>query len=635
MDDRVAKLDLDALPDYWDFYRRVLRGEIPGTPKAIFNMALREAEDYLVRQHDPGFSFYFDGENALRALAYYRRFPFPDDEKAGLPWDLEPWQQAFLTSMGSWKVKRRPSHRRYQRVLLMVGRKSGKTALAALVAVVRLITAPRGQGELYSIATKKDQSGLSLRAAAKMLRHMGNNHPLTRRVRIMVDGIYHKKIDRRGNEEIRHWKNLSRDARGAEGLAATVCVLDEAAAVENTELVNSLWHSMRGRASPLMLCVTTAQPVFKSKFMTWKMVLEDGFEKPEKADQRMFGFLFSADRLPRETDDELFERLRTHPETWKGMLPNLGVSHHQDMVERDFRDGELNPYERADMLLKTFCVFTGSGDDKFIEPAIWDESPQDVVKEGRVFFGVDIGLTSDFSSVCVLWDNGAGYFSAEVKCFVPEAGYDSANSELKPIYQAAINAGELEICGDAVLDFPAFTESLISLCRAYRPQMVGIDPYRAQEVIESTMKAGFECGRIYQGYKLSEPIGRLERLILAGRLRMAPNKLMRWMAANTRRKIKGQQVALYKPNEAFKIDGVMALLYAVHVSSQGNTKVSTFREVTEEEYNEDGTRREDAPDPGDASEAEREAEEAARLELEEQDEFADPFDAAYRDMMGG
>lgn len=613
------------------YYAQVLRDEIPGVPKAIKNMARREAEDFLVRQHKPGFPFYFDVAQAEKTMKFYRQFPFPDAEWAGRPWVFEPWQEAFLTSLGVWRLKAKPRERRYNRALLLVGRKTGKTAMAALAATGRLLTAPKGQAEIYSIARQLDQAALSLNMAEKMLLHMGTSHPLLKHVSVYPGKrIVHEVIGRDGKvEEIRKWRALTKDHKSIEGVGASMCVLDEAAYVTNNDLISSIWQSMRGRESPLMLCVTTAQAEYNTRFLAWKGLLEEGFENPADADQRLFGFLYSADRLPRETDDELFERLRTSPHLWKGMLPNLDVSHTKSMVEQDFREGKSSPLARTEMLLKTFNVFTNSAVDKFIELSVVDALPSGPVREGRCILGLDVGEKSDFTSAVFLWDNGDERYSAVVKSFCPQVAFNRASEEIKLIYRAAIDTGELQICGDAVLDFQEFIPALIEMCQENKVQLAGIDPAKALEVIEALEGINIECVKIYQGFKLSGPIGRLERLLHQGHLRLDKGVLLRWMFANCRRKQRGALVMIDKPAKHLKIDGVMALIDAIHAAAQGKSKVGYFTEVALSSV---GASFREAQ--GEISAEELEAMEAARQAQEEQEENMDPFERAYREMTG-
>ena len=565
---RKRKPDLDALPSCLAWYGEVLTGRVAAN-KAIRQMAEREANDFLYRQRRDDFPYVFHVDLAERALAFYRLLPFVSGERAGQSFQIENWQAAFFSSLTGWRMKGDVKVRRYLRAILQVPRKSGKTFMAACYGLRELIASPSGGAEVYSLATKVEQASLSIDVAKKMITRLGREHPMTRRVHCYSDGI---EIVRGG--ESRWWKALSSRAKGIEGVGASLAIIDEAALIENRALISSIQESGRGRRSPMTLYISTAQDVHQSPYLEVKGLLEQGLDGGE-ADERLFGLVFTIDREPRESDDEMFMRIAETPDLWRASNPNLGISHYVEHIESDMRDARLNPAMRAEVLLKTFNVFVNASSEKFLELSAWDACGQGK-REGVLYAGIDIGIAADFTSLALVWDHGTGKYTGEVKCFAPRVALEKVTAENRSVFQAAIDAGELVIMGERALDMAAFCVHLLNLCKAEGVSVIGIDPWMASDVVDACEGAGHEILAIKQGTMLTMGIYRLEQLIAEGRFQQAgKNRLLRWMVANARRVEKRGLVMLEKPAYEKKIDGVMALVNAVLVSAHGRSRVAT------------------------------------------------------------
>jgi len=81
----------------------------------------------------------FEVALARRAIAFFHdMLVFVEGERAGEPFDLEPWQAAIVGNLFGW-IDVTTGHRRFREAFVFVGRKNGKTALAAGIALYLLL----------------------------------------------------------------------------------------------------------------------------------------------------------------------------------------------------------------------------------------------------------------------------------------------------------------------------------------------------------------------------------------------------------------------------------------------------------------------------------------------------------------
>src|SRR6187399_1929273 len=87
---------------------------------------------------------------------------------AGQTFNLRPWQRSIVKRLFT---KRRDGLRQYRTALVMMPRKSGKTELAAALAIYFLLADGETGAEVYSAASDRDQAGLVFGVAAQMVRN--------------------------------------------------------------------------------------------------------------------------------------------------------------------------------------------------------------------------------------------------------------------------------------------------------------------------------------------------------------------------------------------------------------------------------------------------------------------------------
>jgi phage terminase large subunit-like protein len=158
---------------------------------------------------------------------------------------LRPWQKELVKRI----FARDPDGGLRARVALVgTPRKSGKSALASMLALYSLIAEGIDGGEVVVAAAEKEQARIIFGEARRMV----ESSELSEMCTVYRDAIF---VPSTGSV----MKVLSAEAYSKEGLNISRCILDEAHAHKNRELFDVLSLSMGNRGKlAQMLAVTTA-----------------------------------------------------------------------------------------------------------------------------------------------------------------------------------------------------------------------------------------------------------------------------------------------------------------------------------------------------------------------------------------
>ena len=103
---------------------------------------------------------WFDSAEAAAAIDFWEICPHLKGDRAQKREDirLEPWQKFVIGSVYGWK--RKDGRRRFKVSWVELARKNGKTTMVYPAVLHALVLDDEEGGEVYSVATKKDQARL-------------------------------------------------------------------------------------------------------------------------------------------------------------------------------------------------------------------------------------------------------------------------------------------------------------------------------------------------------------------------------------------------------------------------------------------------------------------------------------------
>ncbi len=545
---------------YIDYARAVASGEQPAG-KYVSLEVDRFLED-LGRVGDDDFEWTFDAEKAERYIGFIQQFLVHTRGKwAGKPFVLSPWQQYFVANIFGWEQKEK-GYRRFRTALLFVARKSGKTQLAAGIAIAMAVLDNEAAGEYVFAASKKDQAKIAFDEVSRILRKCPKgvrNRFQTRRHEVFApnDGIM---------------KALSSDANTLDGLSLHLGVLDEYHSQKTSDLWNVLKSSMGSRENPLMLAITTAgflpDGPCATAMATGKQVLEG-----RKQDDRTLAMIYQID------DDDDWQ----DPEIWVKANPGLGDSISLDYLLSQATQAK-NIGGRAVVEFQTkHCNLFTAGSDIWIQPEIWDKQVEDTwrpKKGADCYAGLDLASVSDLSALALLFPRPDGSWYTEVHHFVPEDAIKRRLEQDETSVYAEMAENEfVHITEGNVTDYAEirkFVTGVIikdnkveqlpgSIAEDYNLIGLAYDRFNSSQLVIDLIGDGITATPHGQGFvSMSQPTKEIERMCLDGELWHADDKLLAWEVGNVF--IQMDPAGNVKPNKekaADKIDGVVAMAMSV------------------------------------------------------------------------
>lgn len=283
----------------------------------------RIADTLMEKYLNPG-EFHFDLEIANRHIEFIERFCKLPTGKLGQSLRLELFQKARLQSIFGFVDDN--NLRQYNEVLIIEGRKNGKTTETAAIELDMLMNDKEGAPQIYNVATMLDQARLGFNAANKMR---------------MQSPLLKKHIRKRAADlycamNMGFIKALASNTNSLDGLDTHCGVIDELAAIKNRDIYDLVKQSMGAREQPLLFCITTngfvREGIFDSQYQYASDVLFD-----RGRNNRFLPFIYELDHID-EWDRE---------ECWIKANPGLGtvksIDYLRQMVQKAKDDESFKP----------------------------------------------------------------------------------------------------------------------------------------------------------------------------------------------------------------------------------------------------------------------------------------------------
>ena len=173
--------DYNPIIEYWKWINlnRKNRRRTSKKVHKVYNELVRIINDPKSEwEYDP-----VKGNHAIEFIENYCRHS--KGKMGGKPFILELWQKALVAATFGM-VHKIDGTRKFQEVMLVVGRKNGKSTLAAAVGLYLQMADGEPGAEVYACATKKDQAKIIWLEAKRMVR---KSPTLRKRMKTLVAEI--------------------------------------------------------------------------------------------------------------------------------------------------------------------------------------------------------------------------------------------------------------------------------------------------------------------------------------------------------------------------------------------------------------------------------------------------------------
>ena len=505
-----------------------------------------------ITEEDETHTYVFDIKKGNRPIEFIERFCKHSKGKwAGKPVILELWQKAFIQALFGF-VDNETGLRKYQKSILFVARKNGKSTLAAGIGLYMLTSAGEGGAEVYSVATKKEQAKIVWEEARRMVK---KSPALFKRIRTLIKGLFYDNTES-------FFKALASDSNSLDGLNSFYVIADEIHAWKDKNLIDVMYDSMSGREEPIFSEFSTMGTVRENVFDNEYEYGSDLIETFEKTgvmkDERILFIIYELDN-PKEIEKE---------ECWYKPNPGLGTIKNVNILRDKVKTASNNPNELPNLLCKDFNIRQNDQDKWLTYEVIHNTATfsDNEIYDTYAIGGVDLSSTTDLTcATLIVVKNGIRYVKQQY--FIPTQKLEYKINDDKIPYDKWEKRGLVTLCEGAKIDYCDVTQWFLKMQDDLKINTlwVGYDPWNTQYWVEEMKNYGFEMYEVRQGAKtMSNPMKQLEADLVDKVVNYNNNPILEWCLMNTSvkrddndniRPVKGQK-------QRARIDGAVSLIIA-------------------------------------------------------------------------
>lgn len=529
-----------------EYGTQVLDWKIPSCEKIK-----REYEKLLNDIEHPG-RWHFDEQRALRPVQFIEKFCKQSQGTIGEPIRLMPFQKAMLEA--AYGFVDDEENRRFQEILMVVGRKNGKTTLLSCINLFMLMADGEGAPECYTIATAKDQAKKGFNECLNMARQS----------RVLSKHLKKRQSDIYCPQNFGFIKALASNTDSLDGLNGHCIVIDELHAIKNRDIYDLMKQSMSARRQPMLWCITTngfvRDSIFDSQYQYASGVIDGSV-----VDDRFLPIIYELDSRAEWTK----------PDMWVKANPGLGTIKDADKLRGNVEKAKADDTFLPTVLVKDFNLKENASSAWLS----WDELeckeriPDDAVFKYGIG-GMDAADSVDLNAarmICKRPDDPKLYTYSMY--WIPERKLEMAKDRRMPDdvpYDIWAARGLLRIVPGNRVDKQVFLDWFVEMRdkKDIYPLYIGYDPWHIDESLLNKFQSEFGRGvmiPVRQGVAtLSQPMKDMKAEFQAHNIIYDDNPIDKWCLANTYVKtdINGN-IQPHKGNSAIKrIDGTAALLDA-------------------------------------------------------------------------
>lgn len=503
------------------YYGKMISGEIVVSDK------IRRTYKHLVEKiHDKNSKYIYDDKKARFVIDFIQTFCRHSKGKwGGKPVILELWQKAATAALFGF-VNKETGFRQYRQMILIVGRKNGKSTWATCLGLYLLIADGESGPEIYSAATKKDQAKIIWNEAKRMIQ---KSPSLKRKCKCLVSSIRTPF-----NEGI--FEPLGADSDKQDGLNVQGALIDELHAIKDKNIYDVLVDGMTAREQPLCIITTTAgmvrDNIYDLKYEECEQLI-NGYDdsRPEAwHDETVLPLVYELDKREEWTD----------PACWQKANPSLGSVKDVQQLATKVAAAKNNALLVKNLLCKDFDVRETGGDAYFTFDELNNEATYDI-KDLNPKYGIggfDLSETTDLTCATMLFMvPGDDHIYVKQMYWIPEELLEKRVHEDQVPYDIWKKKGWLQTS-------PGFRNDYRLILQWFIDEMekddiylfkCGYDRWSASYLVQSmTERFGEEIMvPIAQGKKtLSSPMKNLKADLAAKKIVYNNNPILKWCMVN-------------------------------------------------------------------------------------------------------
>ena len=538
--------------------------------------------EYLVKGIEER-RFLFDIKKANRAVSWIETHCFhTEGPMAPGALKLELWQKAFISAI--FGIVDDTGARQFWEVLLVVGRKDGKSLMASGIADYIFREAGGYGAKIFCLAPKLEQADIVYNNAWQMITLDPEYQALkeycaerdAHNARINDDSMLPKK--RRSDLSIAGTnstlKKIAFAAKTSDGFNPSLCICDEIAAWEGDKGLKQyevMKSGMGARAGEALLISMTTSGYVNDSIYDELMKRSTRFLLGDSNEKHLLPVIYMID----------------DPEKWNDInelrksLPNLGVSVSVDYIlnEIDVAEGSLS--KKAEFLTK-YCNIKQNSSQAWLRTTDVEKNftnlPLQIEDFTRCYCvgGLDLSQTTDLTAALIVIEK-AGKLYGFAHFWMPSEKVEEATARDGLPYMAYVKRGFLSLSGDNFVDYKDCMKWFTDLIEKWKiyPLKVGYDRFSATYLVQEMKAYGVQMDDVYQGENLTPVINEVEGLIRDGTFDFGDNDLLKVHFLNSAIKLNNEtnRKKLIKIGATNRIDGMAALLDAMTVRQKWSAEI--------------------------------------------------------------
>lgn len=527
--------------------------KIPAVTLSSDSSALGEIPGYDPKR-DAG-DCWFDADAAQRALDFFPEcLNHVEGELADTPFYLSAYQLPIIGNLFGWK--RLDGTRRYRTVFIEVAAKSGKTPLAAAIALYLWICDREAGAQVINFSYTREMALLLWRWTRGFV---DKDSELSKRVKVYT-AAHSMQLKSDINSTFR---TLALEERSAHGLNLHGAVCDELHAIKDEGLISVIKTRFSSRRQPVLVFITTAGWDRNSvcyKEYQYACRVRDGAEG--YCDPSYLPVIYEA-----HPDDEW-----TDEATWAKANPNLGISVKLDALRSECEQAQKSPSFENTFKQVHLNLWTEQA-VRFYKMSDWDGAEPrrelDSLKGEVCYAGLDLAQSKDLAGLTLVFPAPDGAFDVFCWAWIPEETAREHEKIDRVPYREWSKMGLVELTPGDVIDHRYISECILDINERFRMVELAFDPLGATQLITPLeqdhrilcVKISQQSWSIY-----SEPMNLTLTLTHTGKLRHGGNPLLRWQAGNVAARVSKfdpNVVRPYKAKSSGRIDNMAALYMAL------------------------------------------------------------------------
>ena len=517
---------------------------------------IRQLYDVIVRGLAEG-RWKYDERLANNALDFIERYCHHYKGKlAPKRIRLDLWERAAVAVIFGIVDER--GKRQFTEVFWVIGRKQGKTLLAAAIGTYMGYAAGEFGSEVYFLAPKLDQADLCYSALEFNVHAEPELDAITRSTK------YRGLMVQETNTMIR---KLAFTSKKSDGYNPMFYCADEVAAWPG---VNGLrqWEVMvsgtGAREEPLGMAISSGGYENEGLFDEL-MKRGTGFLMGNSREQHILPILYMIDDPEKWNDLEELQK----------SLPGLGISVSEEFIRKEIDIAEESISKAVEFRTK-YCnlkqsVSTAWMRAEDINKAFGHHMPMEALKGHYCVAGVDLSQTTDLTSACIVTEID-GILWVHSHFWLPNKRLEEATRRDNIPYEIYIRKGFLSLSGEEFINNDDVLLWFMDLVKTWKifPLIIGYDRWTAQDLVQKLEKKHFHTDSVTQGFNLSGVSDTFEGMLREGRIRdMDDNDLLKIHFADAAQQMESNaeqahpRKKLVKLSKNAHVDGVAALLDAM------------------------------------------------------------------------